>query len=34
MAVVLRNEKGARRSVQIDPVTGVPNIQRMDGENR
>jgi prepilin-type N-terminal cleavage/methylation domain-containing protein len=34
MAVVLRNEKGARRSVQIDPVTGVPNIQRMDGENK
>jgi prepilin-type N-terminal cleavage/methylation domain-containing protein len=34
MTVVLRNEKGARRSVQIDPVTGVPNILRVDGENK
>lgn len=30
LAIVLRNEKGARRSVQIDPVTGVPDIRRMD----
>lgn len=30
MTVVLRNEKGARRSIEIDPVTGVPDIRRMD----
>lgn len=29
MLVILRNEKGARRSVRIDPVTGVPEIRRM-----
>lgn len=27
--VVLRSEKGARKSIQIDPVTAVPNIQRV-----
>jgi prepilin-type N-terminal cleavage/methylation domain-containing protein len=31
MTLVLRNEKGARRSVQIDPTTGVPNVKRVDG---
>jgi len=32
VTVVLRNEKGARRSVEVDPVTGVPSIKRVDGE--
>jgi prepilin-type N-terminal cleavage/methylation domain-containing protein len=32
VTVVLRNEKGARRSIEIDPVTGVPNIRRVEGE--
>lgn len=33
--VVLRNEKGARRSIQIDPVTAVPKIQRvLEGEQK
>jgi prepilin-type N-terminal cleavage/methylation domain-containing protein len=33
MTVILRNDKGARSSVEIDPVTAVPNIHRigMDG---
>ncbi len=30
MTLVLRNDKGARRSVEIDPTTGVPKIQRLD----
>ena len=30
MAVVLRNEKGARRSVTIDPITVVPSIRRVE----
>jgi len=34
VTVVLRNEKGARRSVEIDPVTGVPNIRRVEGDAR
>ncbi len=34
VTVVLRNEKGARRSVEIDPVTGVPDIRRVEGESR
>jgi hypothetical protein len=29
ITVVLRSEKGARRSIRIDPATGVPNIQRV-----
>ena len=29
IAVVLRNDKGARRSVAIDPVTAVPQITRL-----
>jgi prepilin-type N-terminal cleavage/methylation domain-containing protein len=32
MTLVLRNEKGARRSVQIDPTTGVPKVQRLEGD--
>ena len=28
--ILLRNEKGARRSVQMDPVTGVAEIKRVD----
>jgi len=29
ISVVLRNEKGARRSVEIDPITAVPQIRRV-----
>ena len=29
IAIVLRSEKGGRRSIQIDPVTAVPKIQRL-----
>jgi prepilin-type N-terminal cleavage/methylation domain-containing protein len=29
IAVVLRNEKGARRAVEIDPVTAVARVRRM-----
>jgi prepilin-type N-terminal cleavage/methylation domain-containing protein len=32
ITVVLRSEKGGRRSVQIDPVTAVPRIQRVAPE--
>ena len=32
--LVLRNEKGARRSVRIDPATGVPDIKRVDGDGK
>lgn len=32
IALVLRNDKGARRSVRIDPATGVPEIRREDGQ--
>jgi prepilin-type N-terminal cleavage/methylation domain-containing protein len=32
ITVVLRSEKGGRRSVQIDPVTAVPKIQRVEPE--
>jgi prepilin-type N-terminal cleavage/methylation domain-containing protein len=31
MTLVLRNEKGSRESVQVDPTTGVPNVHRMEG---
>lgn len=34
MTIVLRNDKGARRSVQIDPTTGVPKIQRIESEEQ
>jgi hypothetical protein len=34
ITVVLRSEKGGRRSVQIDPVTAVPLIQRVEEESR
>lgn len=34
MTLVLRNEKGARRSVRIDPATGVPDIGRAEGDNK
>jgi prepilin-type N-terminal cleavage/methylation domain-containing protein len=30
MTLVLRNEKGARRSVAIDPATGVPDVRRVE----
>jgi prepilin-type N-terminal cleavage/methylation domain-containing protein len=30
VTIVLRNDKGARRSVEIDPVTGVPSIRRVE----
>lgn len=29
IAIVLRNDKGARRSVAIDPVTAVPQVTRL-----
>jgi hypothetical protein len=29
ISVVLRNDRGARRSVEIDPVTAVPNVRRI-----
>ncbi len=29
MTVILRNDKGARRSIQIDPITAVPDIKRI-----
>jgi len=31
ISVVLRNEKGSRRSVEIDPVTAVPQVRRVEG---
>ena len=34
MTLVLRNAKGARRSVQIDPTTGVPKVQRLGGQGK
>jgi prepilin-type N-terminal cleavage/methylation domain-containing protein len=34
ITLVLRNEKGARRSVRIDPATGVPDIRRLDGDGK
>jgi prepilin-type N-terminal cleavage/methylation domain-containing protein len=30
ITLVLRNEKGARRSVRIDPATGVPDVKRVE----
>lgn len=33
MSLVLRNDKGARRSVEVDPTTGVPNIRRIESGN-
>ncbi|MES1260601.1 MAG: prepilin-type N-terminal cleavage/methylation domain-containing protein [Acidobacteriota bacterium] len=29
IVVILRNEKGSKRSIQIDPVTAVPKIERV-----
>lgn len=29
IAVILRNEKGSRRSVEVDPITAVPHIRLM-----
>jgi len=29
IVVILRNEKGSKRSIQIDPITAVPKIQRV-----
>jgi hypothetical protein len=34
ITLVLRNEKGARRSVRIDPATGVPEIRRITGASQ
>ncbi len=34
ISVVLRNDKGARRSVEIDPVTAVPQIRRIEDSPR
>jgi prepilin-type N-terminal cleavage/methylation domain-containing protein len=33
ITLILRNEKGARRSVRIDPTTGVPEIRRVTSDN-
>ena len=30
ISMVLRNEKGARRSVEIDPITAVPKVRRIE----
>jgi prepilin-type N-terminal cleavage/methylation domain-containing protein len=30
ISVILRNEKGSRRSIEIDPVTAVPQVRRME----
>jgi prepilin-type N-terminal cleavage/methylation domain-containing protein len=32
ITVFLRSDKGARRSVKVDPATGVPDIQRVSGD--
>jgi prepilin-type N-terminal cleavage/methylation domain-containing protein len=32
--VTLRNEKGARRSIEIDPVTAVPQVRRLEDAPR
>ena len=34
ISVILRNEKGSRRSVEIDPVTAVPQVTRLGGVAR
>ena len=34
IALILRNEKGSRRSIRIDPATGVPEIRRIEGDNK
>jgi prepilin-type N-terminal cleavage/methylation domain-containing protein len=34
ITLVLRNEKGSRRSVRIDPATGVPDIRRVEGDGQ
>lgn len=34
ITLMLRNDKGARRSVKIDPATGVPDVQRVTGESK
>jgi prepilin-type N-terminal cleavage/methylation domain-containing protein len=34
ITLVLRNEKGSRRSVRIDPATGVPDIRRVEEDNK
>jgi prepilin-type N-terminal cleavage/methylation domain-containing protein len=34
MLVVLRSEKGLERSIRVDPVTGVPDIQRVAASGR
>jgi prepilin-type N-terminal cleavage/methylation domain-containing protein len=32
ITLVLHNDKGARRSVRIDPITAVPEIRRVDAD--
>ena len=34
ITLILRNDKGARRSVKVDPATGVPDIQRVTGDSK
>jgi hypothetical protein len=32
IVVILRNEKGSKRSIRIDPVTAVPKIERVQAQ--
>ena len=34
IALVLRNDKGARRSIHVDPITGIPRIVREEEARR
>lgn len=34
ITLILRNTKGARRSVRIDPATGVPDIKRVEADSK
>lgn len=34
ISLVLRNERGSRRSVEIDPVTAVPQVRRIEDAPR
>ena len=34
ISVVLRNDKGARRSIEIDPVTAIPQVRRIEDAPR
>lgn len=34
ITVILRSEKGGRRSIRVDPVTAIPKIQRLQAETK